>query len=86
MVGLKFRTAGRPACSTTRSGLYVYYNDKRVAKSDALVATAQGVGVPFNGTNPNGNFTTQPARASTPNHVDHEVSIRFESIQSVKAS
>jgi hypothetical protein len=51
-------------------GLYVYRDDKRVAKSDALVATAQGVEIPFNGSNTNGTYQVYVAYNSLPNSPD----------------
>lgn len=51
-------------------GLYVYYKGERVAKSDALVATAQGVEIPFNGTSPNGNYQVYVAYNSLPDSPD----------------
>jgi hypothetical protein len=48
----------------------MYHDDKRVAKSDALVATAQGVEIPFNGTRTNGTYQVYVAYNSLPNSPD----------------
>jgi hypothetical protein len=51
-------------------GLYLYRDDVRVAKSDALVATAQGVEIPFHGSGTNGNYQVYVAYNSLPNSPD----------------
>jgi hypothetical protein len=66
-------------------GLYVYRNDKRVAKSDALVATAQGVEIPFNGADPSGNYHVYVAYNSLPNSPDTtSASIPYQGVTEVE--
>ena len=51
-------------------GLYVYRDNTLVAHSDAIVATAQGVEIPFNGTDPKGTYHVYVANNSLPNSPD----------------